>query len=383
MSRIDLYKNPILLRNLVTSEDEDIDEDYTTYSDIKSNIQINTEKYKEVPEFYEIVREMIFDIDKKGRPFLYIICYTWNSSYNSLEVTALMTTSVEESKDEIDKAIRYNLAMSIIYNIPVFPNNNGIEHELIEYYNQLFEYGFELSDANDKLKTFKLTNSLIPNFEKEKFDFQYNSLPRIYSSSEVNIYKNKILEKLKQLDNAQYVINNLKEAISKLSLLLNASVRNENSLQKVLTNYPILFGTEYIEVLDKHSFGSEYEADYVLKRYNGLYDVVEIEASTLNIYTKQGNPSSQLVHAEQQIMDWLEWIEHNSSYAREKIKKLYSPKGYVVIGRSNTLTANNKEKLRRRNLVFRDKIEIITYDDLLDNAKLLLDFLSGNKIVND
>lgn len=383
MSRIDLYKNPILLRTLVTSEDEDIDEDYTTYSDIKSNIQINTEKYKEVPEFYEIVREMIFDIDKKGRPFLYIICYTWNSSYNSLEVTALMTTSVEESKDEIDKAIRYNLAMSIIYNIPVFPNNNGIEHELIEYYNQLFEYGFELSDANDKLKTFKLTNSLIPNFEKEKFDFQYNSLPRIYSSSEVNIYKNKILEKLKQLDNAQYVINNLKEAISKLSLLLNASVRNENSLQKVLTNYPILFGTEYIEVLDKHSFGSEYEADYVLKRYNGLYDVVEIEASTLNIYTKQGNPSSQLVHAEQQIMDWLEWIEHNSSYAREKIKKLYSPKGYVVIGRSNTLTANNKEKLRRRNLVFRDKIEIITYDDLLDNAKLLLDFLSGNKIVND
>jgi|SRR5690625_2002571 len=382
MNRIDIYKKPILLRTLVTFEEEDIDKDYATYSDIKSNIQINTDKYKEDPEFYEIVREMIFDIDKKGRPFLHIICYTWNSSYDSLEVTALMTTSVEDSKGEIDKAILYNLAMSIIYNIPVFPNSNSIEHELIEYYNQLFEYGFELLDENDELKTFNLTNFLIPNFEEE-FDFQNNPLPRIYSFSEVNIYKNKLLEKLKQLDNAQYVINNLKEAINKLSLLLNDSVRNENSLQEILTNYPILFGTEYIEVLDKHSFGSEYEADYVLKRYNGLYDVVEIEASTLNIYTKQGNPSSQLVHAEQQIMDWLEWIEHNSSYAREKIKKLYSPKGYVVIGRSNTLTANNIEKLRRRNLVFRDKIEIITYDDLLDNAKLLLDFLSGNKVEND
>lgn len=76
MSRIDLYKNPILLRTLVTSEDEDIDEDYTTYSDIKSNIQINTEKYKEVPEFYEIVREMIFDIDKKRQAVsLYNLLY--------------------------------------------------------------------------------------------------------------------------------------------------------------------------------------------------------------------------------------------------------------------------------------------------------------------
>lgn len=113
MNRIDIYKKPILLRTLVTFEEEDIDKDYATYSDIKSNIQINTDKYKEDPEFYEIVREMIFDIDKKGRPFLHIICYTWNSSYDSLEVTALMTTSVEDSKGEIDKAILYNLAMSI------------------------------------------------------------------------------------------------------------------------------------------------------------------------------------------------------------------------------------------------------------------------------
>ncbi|WP_157824192.1 Shedu anti-phage system protein SduA domain-containing protein [Planococcus sp. MB-3u-03] len=105
-----------------------------------------------------------------------------------------------------------------------------------------------------------------------------------------------------------------------MSVGLNNISRNENRLQEILTTYPILFGTEYIEVLDKHRFGSEYEADYVLKRYNGLYDVVEIEASTLNVYTKQGNPASALVHAEQQIMDWLEWIEHNNSYAREKFK---------------------------------------------------------------
>ncbi|OCA82208.1 hypothetical protein A8F94_20045 [Bacillus sp. FJAT-27225] len=381
MRRLDMYKKPNLLRTLVTHSGEDIDEDYKKYSDGKKDLKINVEKYREEPNFYEIVKEMIFDIDEESRPLLYIICYTFNSSYNSVEVAALLTTSVEGSKDEIDKDILHELAMSIIYNVPVFPNDNSTEQKLVEYYNELYEYGFELLDENGELKTYKLTNSIMPNLEEE-VDLTSNEIPRIYSFSEVNIYKNKIMEKLKQLDNAQYVINNLKEGIKKLSDLLNSSFRNENKLQTILTNYPILFGTEYIRVLDKHSFGSEYEADYVLERYSGLFDVIEIEASTLNIYTKQGNPSSELVHAEQQIMDWLEWIEHNNPYAREKIQELYSPKGYVVIGRSKTLTPENKEKLRRRNLIFRDKIEIITYDDLLDNANSLLNILTGNKTEN-
>ncbi|SDQ34928.1 DUF4263 domain-containing protein [Carnobacterium viridans] len=380
MNRLDLYKKPILLRTFITNDDEHSDEEYKTYSRAVEDVEINNDKFKKDSEFYEIIKEMIFEVDEEDRPFLYIICYTFNSSYNSLEVAALMKTSVEGSKNEIDRTILHELAMSVIYNIPIFPNHENLEEELGLYYNELYKHGFELIDKNEKVKKYKLADILIPNFENQKDDLSEEKIPRIYSYSEVNFYKNKLMEKLKNFDNAQYIINNLKDGIEKLSDQLNSPERNENKIQKILTNYPILFGTEYTEVLDKQSFGSEYEADYVLKRYNGLYDIVEIEASTLNIYTKQGNPSSQLVHAEQQIMDWLEWIEHNSSYAREKIKKLYSPKGYVVIGRSNTLTRSNKEKLRRRNLVFRDKIEIITYDDLLENAKLLLDFLSGNKI---
>lgn len=232
-------------------------------------------------------------------------------------------------------------------------------------------------DENNEPRRYKLTNSIVPNFE-DTDGLKGERIPRIYSTSEISYYKSKLMSKLKQLDNAQYVINSLKEGINQLSTLLESPKRNENALQKTLTNYPILFGVEYTRVIDKQRFGSEYEADYVLERYNGLYDIVEIEASTLKLYTKQGNPKSELVHAEQQIMDWLEWIEHNNPYAREKLQELYSPKGYVVIGRSKTLTPENKEKLRRRNLVFRDKIEIITYDDLLDNAKSLLDFLTGD-----
>ncbi|SFK67573.1 protein of unknown function [Marinilactibacillus piezotolerans] len=326
---------------------------------------------------------MIFDVDQNDRPLLHIIGYTFNSSYNSLEMVHLLQTSVEASSDELDRVIVHELAMSVIYNIPVFLNHDELEESLSKYYNQLYEHGFQLINENYEVKKYKLLDTLVPDFVDQKGELTGEKIPRIYSFSEVKYYKNILMEKLKKLDNAQYVINNLKDGLNELSEGLNSFSRNENRLQEVLTNYPILFGTEYIEVLDKHSFGSEYEADYVLKRYNGLYDVVEIEASTLNVYTKQGNPTSALVHAEQQIMDWLEWIEHNNSYARDKIQELYSPKGYVVIGRSNALTLETKEKLRRRNLVFRYKIEVITYDDLLENAKSLLNLLTGNKSEDD
>lgn len=379
MNRLDLYKKSTLLRTFITMNGENTDEEYERYSSTKKDVEINIEKYEKDSEFYKIVKEMIFDVDQDDKPLLHIICYTFNSSYNSLEMVALLRTAVEAS-DELDKAILHELTMSVIYNIPVFLNHDKLEESLSGYYNQLYEHGFELLDENNEVKKYKLADTLVPDFEKQKGELTVAKIPRIYSFSEVNYYKNKLMGKLKKLDNAQYVINNLKDGISELSEGLNSLLRNENRLQEILTTYPILFGTEYIEVLDKHRFGSEYEADYVLKRYNGLYDVVEIEASTLNVYTKQGNPASALVHAEQQIMDWLEWIEHNNSYAREKIQELYSPKGYVVIGRSNTLTLETKEKLRRRNLVFRDKIEVITYDDLLENAKSLLNLLTGNKL---
>lgn len=374
-----MYKKSELLRTLITFNGKNIDKDYEKYSEVKEDVKVNKEKYKEETDFYEIVKEMIFDIDKEDKPLLYIICYSFNSSYNSLELSALLKTSVEAPKNKIEKDIRYELAMSIIYNIPVFANDSNVEQKLVEYYSQLYKYGFELLDKNEEMKTYKLSDFLIPKFEESTIEHSQNNFPRIYSSGEMTLYKSRMMERLKELDNAQYLINNLNLGIRELSILLKNTKRNENDLQRCLTSFPILFGTEYVKILDKHTFGSEFEADYVLERSNGLYDIVEIESSNLRLYTKQGNPKSELVHAEQQIMDWLEWIEHNSPYAREKIKNLYTPKGFVVIGRSNSLSPENKEKLRRRNLIFRDKIEIITYDDLLAKANSLLSILVGNK----
>ena len=63
--------------------------------------------------------------------------------------------------------------------------------------------------------------------------------------------------------------------------------------------------------------------DYALERHSGLLDLVEIESSSLELFTKDGNPRKELVHAEQQVFDWLEWMEANGSYVEFPTKSGY------------------------------------------------------------
>ena len=102
---------------------------------------------------------------------------------------------------------------------------------------------------------------------------------------------------------------------------------------------------------------------------------MEIESSNLPLFTQIGNPSSYLVHAEQQIIDWIDWIEKNNSYARAKLKGLLTPKGFVIIGRESSLNEKTKASLLRRNKAFNGLIEILTYDDLLNKAECILKIL--------
>lgn len=161
----------------------------------------------------------------------------------------------------------------------------------------------------------------------------------------------------------------LEKSIQEFEKLLNEPKIIEEQLQGFLTNHHFLFGPEYQEVIPKHRLGSEYVMDYALRTYNDVYHLVEIERSTHKLYNKNGDPSAELIHAEQQILDWLAWIEKNSPYARENLPTLMSPKGFVIIGRSRELDVQTNEKLRRRNATWGGKIEILTYDNLLNKAK--------------
>jgi len=279
--------------------------------------------------------------------------------------------------DEVDEILEV-LGFAIAFEIPVFPNKKEYLEELTGYLRMLVLNGFKIKDGDGHVVVKPKSSLTVSELTVENLD-KLNTLKH-WSSVEVSLLKKEVLKELNKLNSTKRIITSLEYAILELGELLRNKSRNENELQRFLTENPILFGLEYVQIIPKHRLGSEYEMDYALVNHNGMVDLVEIESSNLPIYTKRGNPSSKLTHAEQQVLDWLDWIERNNSYSQRNLQGMLSPKGFVVIGKSDSLSIANKEKLNRRNIIYRDRLLILTYDDLLDRARNILSRLQNLKV---
>ncbi|MBV7332628.1 DUF4263 domain-containing protein [Chloroflexi bacterium TSY] len=321
-------------------------------------------------DLINIAKELIYS-NESGNRSIHIICFCFNVERGELEVCHLLNQVLEEDYEE---DILSTLAIAAIAEVPVYPNNPECEKELAELHRKMIEGGFKIQG-----KRYQLTSRQSEEFENAKKLVSSISSEKYYSPSDISIIRQTIKEELASLESADRLLLSLQLAIDEFAVLLESEKRNENSIQAHLTKNPILFGFEYKRVIPKHRLGGEYETDYALEKHDGSCDVVELESSNLDLYTKAGNPTSHLVHAEQQILDWFDWIDKNNSYARTSLNGLYSPSGIIIIGRRENLSDSDKERLRRRNISFNGRIKILTYEDLPERGQDMLSRLRGNR----
>lgn len=319
-------------------------------------------------------KELIFDI-KDGIPVFHAIMYGFDTDKMSIKIQHFLDILVgkEKTQEEIDESVRHTLAVAVIEGIPVYPNNINVEDALIKYHRSMLIDGFTAPDGSGGQMRLMLTRSPRKKIDSHSY-LKELKITETYSPADIALVKASVLKEFNRLDNTRKILGSLSSGINELSVCLKKRHRNENELQKCLTRNPILFGTDYARIIPKHKLGAEYEMDYALERVSGVYDLVEIESSTLPVFNKTGSPSHYLVHAEQQIMDWINWVECNNPYARNALPQLMRPVGFVVIGRSE---GTDTQKLRHRNAIYRDQIKILTYDDLLAGARNLLRRLEG------
>lgn len=324
-------------------------------------------------ELTKLSKELIFDI-KDGKPLIHVISPALDTKTLELKYDNYLDIHYSGNSKEIEKEVVNTLGLAVALDVPIYPENDDVEKDLAYYYQKLIVDGFTAPDEKGKDVKLRPTNTKkIEDYKVE--NFTNIDLTRFWSPTDLLLLKDAVKNELLKLSNAHRTLSYLEVAINELETLLLKKERNENKLQQVLTKYPILFGLEYLRVIPKHMLGSEYEVDYALEKYSGLIDLMEIESSNLPLFTKAGNPSSHLVHAEQQVIDWLDWVEKNNAYARSKAEGLITPKGYVVIGRNTSLDDKTKASLIRRNKAFNGMITILTYDDVLNNAKTILKLL--------
>ena len=169
-------------------------------------------------------------------------------------------------------------------------------------------------------------------------------------------------------------IERLREILSEYMRLLEQSPVREHVLQTYLTNHPILLNPSYRAVHPQFRLGAEYVADFVVETYDGDYILVEIEKPTDRLYLNNGDPSSALTHAEQQVLNWQSWVRQNIAYLRyESNLMMNDPEGLVVIERRSQLNGSEIQKLDERNRSLRGHLQIVTFDTLSMRLAQILD----------
>lgn len=252
-------------------------------------------------------KEIIFDI-KDEKPIFHFVHFALDAETLDL----ILSASIAVTYLEADEVLSL-LAWATLYHVAIYPNTEAVLPELIKYHRMLLDHGFTIKFENEEPRRYQLDSMIRPNFNQGIQELLDSISPtQSLTPIDSQLIKESLSIRFEELQAAYGVLNSLKLAIRDLQDLLKLQQANERYLQDCLTQNPILFGTEYRRVIPKHRFGSEFVADYALEKVSGMIDLVEIEASTHKLYTKKGDPSASLIHAEQQILDWLNWIEMES-----------------------------------------------------------------------
>jgi len=164
--------------------------------------------------------------------------------------------------------------------------------------------------------------------------------------------------------------------IKKLELLISEA-HPEEVYQQFLSNNPVFIDPLASRVIPKQKFGLEHITDFVVRRLDNEYILVEIEKPQDAIFTSGDDLTAKFTHAYGQVIDFQGWVDAHGEYARSLMPGISAPKGMLIIGMRKQLTERQIAKLKRFNINSKS-IEVFTYDDLLVKAKDLYENIHTN-----
>jgi hypothetical protein len=143
---------------------------------------------------------------------------------------------------------------------------------------------------------------------------------------------------------------------------------HEEVYQQFLTKHPVFIDPLATEVIPKQKLGLEHVTDFVVRRLDNEYILVEIEKPQDTIFTVSNDFSARFTHAYGQVLDFQEWVDTHGEYARSIMPGIFSPKGVLLMGMRKDLTVEQMAKLKRFSINSRS-IEVFTFDDLIRKAE--------------
>lgn len=289
-----------------------------------------------------------------------------------------------------------NISDNIIIRIVRWRAINDKKNENIKYW-KLFR-AYNIRSSNEWAATSAIVDTIIDeNRDNSHFDSvtlpkeEYESLKNARDElseliRKINKLKNVKSATIAELKSFKRKFNlmkaNVKEyerVLSEFESLINRENSTETDVHEFVTNNKTfwLFGLEYVDIKSKVKFPPgkrDFEFDIMLKRHDGFWDLAELKGPNENLFDKRtkkrSKPNQKLSEAIGQVFTYLHACDIQG------LKNIFKPKAFIVIG--NEKTDNVKE--RRLFSSYLNNVELITYSELYQRGKKLLEYIKNTTL---
>ena len=179
-------------------------------------------------------------------------------------------------------------------------------------------------------------------------------------------------------------------------MLQSENLYDELQWQKEILEIILLLYPKYIKVFQSSYIkanGKNFKfLDFMLVDFNGNIDIIEIKKPFANkimtktLYRKNHIPRRELSGSVMQLEKYNyhlnRWGEKGEKFLTDKYLtdlpngmkiKITNPKGFIIMGRENNLTNEQKVDFEVVKRKYKNVIDIITYDDLIERLRFTIE----------
>lgn len=162
--------------------------------------------------------------------------------------------------------------------------------------------------------------------------------------------------------------------------LISTSANDEPVFQNFLEANPQLLDPMAIQVWPEPNLFGSRKPDFVVKRSDGSYLVVEIECPGKSLITRAGHPSANVTHAEHQVTDYRNYMLRHIGTVKDVFPGFSDPDCMVIVGLESTLAPDQKEVLASLNGA-RHRVKVVGFDWLLERAERVSKNVSEHGVI--
>ena len=153
--------------------------------------------------------------------------------------------------------------------------------------------------------------------------------------------------------------------------LIERAPTDERALRRFLEANPRVLEPSTIAVWRRPKWISATRPEFVLRRRDDSYLLVELEAPDVAIITHRDQISEGAARAVRRAAKHRTWLIRHRDVAREHLPEFREVDGLVVVGLQGSLSNNQRGALERANLAHRE-IRIVGFDWLLDRGRTIM-----------